>query len=173
MISRSRSVFVTVNTLINVTRLYMQWFAPRATPSRSSSAQLILPYTSPCLTLSISSSHVLINARGEIASYFASVLIMRSGDRVQVNDRDRVRVHDRRPSDRDYRCIRAFTNRGRHVFLVNRLGTIAGNKGWKIVISQTQPGTEKDFARTSNGRTGNLNKRNSLARNAICNNALS
>jgi len=102
---------------------------------------------------------------------------MRSGDRVQVNDRDHVRVHDRRPSDRDYRRIRvnvvAFTNRGRHAFLVNRLGTIAGNKGLKIVISQMQPGIEKDFARTLNGRTGNLSKRNSFAGNAICNSALS
>lgn len=104
----------------------------RATPSRPSSIQLIPPYD-PCSTLSTSSSHVLINARGKIASYFASVLIMRTGDRVQVNDRDRVQVHDHRPSNRDYRRIRvnfvAFTNRGRHAFSVNRLGTIARDKG--------------------------------------------
>lgn len=52
---------------------------------------------------------------------------MRTGDRVQVNDRDHVRVHDRRPSDSDYRRIRvkfvALTNRSRHAFLVNRLVT--------------------------------------------------
>lgn len=104
----------------------------RATPSRPSSAQLIPPYV-PCLTLPTSSSHVLINARGEIASYFASVLITRTGGRVQVNDRDRVRVHDRRPGDRDYRriCVNfvAFTNHDRHAFSVNRLGTIARHKG--------------------------------------------
>jgi len=55
-------------------------------------------------------------------------------DRMQVNDRDRVQVvHDRHPSDRDYRRIHvnfiAFTNRDRHAFLVNRLGTIRSLKG--------------------------------------------
>lgn len=125
-----RGAFVIANTLINTT--LHAGDLHRAAPSRPSSAQLIPPYV-PCLIPSTSSSHVLINARGEIASYFASVLITRTGDRVQVNDRDRVRVHDRRPRDRDYRRIRvnlvAFTKRGRHAFLVNRLGTIARDKG--------------------------------------------
>lgn len=76
------------------------------------------------------------------------MLITRTGDRVRVNDRDRVRVHDRRPSDRDYRRIRvnfvAFTNRGRHAFLVNRLGTIARDKGWgKKRALWMQPGPRK------------------------------
>lgn len=146
----------------------------RAT-SRPSSAQLIPPYV-PCFTLS--TSHVLINARGEIAFYFASVLITRTGDRVQVNDRDRARVHNRRPGDRDYRRIRvnfvAFTNHDRHAFSVNRLGTIARDKGWKIVTSRMQPRPRKISRESRMDRQrDSLNKTISLARNATCNSSLS
>lgn len=148
----------------------------RATPrSRPSSAQLILPYVPRP-----SSSHVLINARGEIASYFASVLITPT-IACKLTIVTVLQVHDRRPSDRDYRRIRvnlaAFTNRGRHAFLANRLEAIARDKGWKFVTRWLQLCEPREVSRESQTKIGrqanNLNKAIPLARNATRDGSLS